>query len=485
MRTFKNLAIATALSCFPTTIYATKTILCGHINYDTERIITLSYYANPIDDIENKKTQVYSKIDKNNNFRLILDINTPIQINVLAGESWLFYNKFLLPGDSLYMEFDSTYTKIEGREENGISGMFDYENGFTTREKIKEMQSAGSTMQDTAFARHWNNWTDSSIAYYQKYYQHNPTTKAYFDVVKTELDYEAAVNMLQFGFRGKKGNDEIFTKPDFMKYLNRFPFNNEEALHNSKYIHFLDQFTICMLIPMGGRSTLWSKPEYANDFNRHRLQDSIARKYFKGKVYDIVLYNILYDEVTALESKRTDSSFATEYIETRKNMSKLGSGFNDKNMLPRLLNKLKATKDLKPAYDFEAKTADGKTVKLSDFKGKVVYIDIWATNCAPCVAELPHIKKLHKKYEGEDVVFLNISFDADFKKWNDFVAKNEFGGVHLIEPKATNSIIAQKYNIAGIPRYMLVNRNGIMLTSNAPRASQKPDEMIDKALRSN
>ena len=65
----------------------------------------------------------------------------------------------------------------------------------------------------------------------------------------------------------------------------------------------------------------------------------------------------------------------------------------------------------KPAPDFEATTLDGKPFKLSSLRGKVVLVDFWATWCAPCVAELPNIKKLHDQHSADGLVVVSVSFD--------------------------------------------------------------------------
>ena len=74
------------------------------------------------------------------------------------------------------------------------------------------------------------------------------------------------------------------------------------------------------------------------------------------------------------------------------------------------------------AYDFEAKLRDGSLVKLSDFKGKLVFVDNWATWCRPCIGQRPHVDELAKKYKNDDrIVFLYISIDEDHQKWMSFL----------------------------------------------------------------
>jgi len=80
----------------------------------------------------------------------------------------------------------------------------------------------------------------------------------------------------------------------------------------------------------------------------------------------------------------------------------------------------------------------GGTSSLSDFKGKYVYVDVWATWCGPCKAEIPSLKKVEKAYQEKNIEFLSISLDAlkDKEAWKTMIVEKEMGGVQLF---ATNS----------------------------------------------
>jgi len=133
-----------------------------------------------------------------------------------------------------------------------------------------------------------------------------------------------------------------------------------------------------------------------------------------------------------------------------------------------------------PAFDFAGKDVNGKEHKLSDYKGKLVYIDVWATWCGPCTAQIPHLKELEKKYHGQEIEFLSISVDKmkDQKRWMDFVKDKSLGGVQLIADKAFDSDVAQAYGINAIPRFMLIDKEGNIVTIDAPRPSNKETEAL-------
>lgn len=74
-----------------------------------------------------------------------------------------------------------------------------------------------------------------------------------------------------------------------------------------------------------------------------------------------------------------------------------------------------------PAIDLELTTPEGKTVHLSDFRGKVIYVDLWATWCGPCIAESPKFHELSERYKADNIVFLAISTDTNRKAWLNFI----------------------------------------------------------------
>ncbi|WP_445456048.1 TlpA family protein disulfide reductase [Flavobacterium sp. HNIBRBA15423] len=128
---------------------------------------------------------------------------------------------------------------------------------------------------------------------------------------------------------------------------------------------------------------------------------------------------------------------------------------------------------ISPSFNYENHKG-GKT-KLEDFKGKYVYIDVWATWCGPCRAEIPFLKKVEEKFHGKDIVFVSISVDTqkDHEKWKKFVTDKELGGVQLFADNNWNSDFIKAFGINSIPRFILIGPDGKVIFADAPRPSSQ------------
>lgn len=137
----------------------------------------------------------------------------------------------------------------------------------------------------------------------------------------------------------------------------------------------------------------------------------------------------------------------------------------------------------KPAPDFKLENINGGQTSLSDFKGKVVYLDIWATWCRPCLEEMKKGKKLKEAFkDNKDVVFLYVSIDKDVEKWKNYVKSNHVEGVHLISREGAEENILERYDAPYIPRFVLIDKQGNIVQYEAKAPSDVSVEADIKAL---
>ena len=134
-----------------------------------------------------------------------------------------------------------------------------------------------------------------------------------------------------------------------------------------------------------------------------------------------------------------------------------------------------------PSPAFKCLNINGKEVSLSDLAGKYVYIDIWATWCGPCRYELPHLKTLEHQFHNKNIAFVSISCDQDKAAWEKMVKEDKLGGIQLIFGKDRSFMDA--YRITGIPRFILLDREGKIVSANMTRPSNPETAKTLKALK--
>lgn len=167
-----------------------------------------------------------------------------------------------------------------------------------------------------------------------------------------------------------------------------------------------------------------------------------------------------------IKNKKLDPAFIEE---TKKQIDQFYDSVEKdrKNLL--YVNKLNNTAS--PSFDFI--NYKGGISKLEDFKGKYVYIDVWATWCGPCLREIPHLKKIEELYYGKDIVFVSISTDElkDLEKWKKMIASKSMSGIQLLEDNSLGTPFSKHYNVTTIPRFILIDPKGVIVASDAPRPS--------------
>lgn len=141
------------------------------------------------------------------------------------------------------------------------------------------------------------------------------------------------------------------------------------------------------------------------------------------------------------------------------------------NAINRLDTSLKKG-DLSPKFN-HYENYKGGTTSLDDLKGSYVYIDLWATWCPPCKAEIPYLKELEEKFHKKNIKFVSISIDnPNLKdKWQAMIKDKQMGGVQLFANG--DQSFTEAYQVSGIPRFILIDTEGKIITDNAPRPSSQ------------
>lgn len=135
------------------------------------------------------------------------------------------------------------------------------------------------------------------------------------------------------------------------------------------------------------------------------------------------------------------------------------------------------------AFDITLTDRDGNTCQLSDIaKGKMTYIDVWATWCGPCKQEIPYLAKLVEKYkDNAKVQFVSISIDENVDAWKKMIAKDQPAWPQYNINGQTAKTFMQQWGISGIPRFIMIDKDGNIFSADATRPSEKATaETIDQ-----
>jgi thiol-disulfide isomerase/thioredoxin len=149
-----------------------------------------------------------------------------------------------------------------------------------------------------------------------------------------------------------------------------------------------------------------------------------------------------------------------------------------------------------PAPDFILPDSSGNLIRLSDFRGRIVYVDFWGTWCYPCIQEIPDALKLQEKYKDQPVIFLYVALEydsTDIAGWREFISGNNprfckllnnqpFPGIHLVAERQFNNESISAYKINFAPTHVLIDQKGNIVKARAKRSKQIHED-IDELLK--
>lgn len=190
-------------------------------------------------------------------------------------------------------------------------------------------------------------------------------------------------------------------------------------------------------------------------------------KYIDATIKDEKVAEFLMDEFVYNFVDNNGLDEADELIALFRKHVKDAKSVNNFNALCAKWEKLRSGNPSAAAFSYP--DINGKTVSMADLKGKYIYIDVWATWCGPCRGELPALKELEEKYAGKDIHFVSLSCDKNKKAWENMVKKDNLKGIQL--HMGTDKTFMDAYLINGIPRFILLDREGNIISANMTRPS--------------
>jgi len=250
-------------------------------------------------------------------------------------------------------------------------------------------------------------------------------------------------------------NREFKTSGNFPKMANDFNVDDEDAFKYSLSYRVIVGFLF--------QNKMYENNEYEKAYERGVLQlKKLKSQVIKNELIKNLIYQLNFNDQDLTERYNTLMDIST-----------------DEDFEKELTKKYEALQNLaagKPSPVFENyRNHDGSKTSLADFNGKYVYIDVWATWCGPCIGEIPALQVVEKQFHDSNIAFVSISIDneKDFEKWKNYVSDKNLGGIQLFADKDWSSDFVQNYAIDGIPRFILLNPEGIIVNADAPRPSDE------------
>ena len=293
------------------------------------------------------------------------------------------------------------------------------------------------------------------------------SSKRFKEQEKKEITYEIVTTKLLYPqiHRRITKNENFKVGPDFYNDLNEINFKDTLAYMSSQTHAYPN------LVSFYFEKIARDKKGEYNDDELYAYIAEVDKAFPKGSVKDGLLRRKLYMGMKINDN--IDEVYKT-YMGALQNEEYL-------KMVTQEYNQLKKLEPGKPAPNFDLENYLGGHTQLKDLRGQYVYIDIWATWCGPCIAEFPALKDIAKKFPNIQFVSISTDRKKDFEKWQNMVDKENLPGIQLIAYQE-NEIFKNNYAIRTIPRYVLIDNDGAIVSANAFHPSNPKLKELLKSL---
>ncbi|MEO8148841.1 MAG: TlpA disulfide reductase family protein [Bacteroidia bacterium] len=443
------------------------------------------------------KTLAKAQLDDKGNFTTMLLVTGPMPVTLNTGIE--VTDMYIQPNDSINLSvdaktFDATL-KYSGRGADA--------NNYLAKSALKFASlhiGDFSNMDNFKIEKTTYFKTADSIATVQRNFlkenQNKNFSKAFTNYLNAEYTYgnvrtKSIYNQMSVAM--VNGNDQektLNSKPDLSVYAD-VKIMNEDAIQSEAYMQTV----------MGNYGDK-AKDDYLKTHPIKGMEDFVAvsrNQYYMMKsglaadVRDFVLGKFVKAIKTYLKDSALTSELMKDYqsininkdymaqLETKeKSQQELQA--EQRQKMQEQANAQKLVMQGKPAPEFNFADINGKTYSLKDFKGKVVYLDAWASWCGPCKQQIPAAKELEEKFKGKDVAFVAVSIDANEDAWKKCLADLTPAGLHLLA-KGDGGAFSRNYGIMTIPRYYIIDRNGNIVDADAKRPSMGVETDLDELLK--
>jgi peroxiredoxin len=418
--------------------------------------------------------------DEKGNFEIRLFLDAPMAFELQCKDVTPL---ILEPGDDLWLtldvdEFDETvkWSGIGSEKNNVLAAQFLFEEKkeIGMSNYYDKLQKQSTLLNPEEFKFFCDSLYELRLSFVQKYKETlypKDYLRHYYDEYFVNYSSKSRFPRTQDYYRKQEGLEPWEIEDSYDDFKDSFHADNdlmqfaedyESEIRSVVFFDIFSKFSDDYSMPFKGMEE--------NYKSRNTFTDMLYSGYTAYALkYNTVCDVLSYSSWDLAQEMRDD--FYADYPNT-KYFNNLKSAFA----------KASTVAPGQMAYDFELEDLDGNKVKLSDYRGKVVYIDFWSPSCGPCRSQIENYSgKLKEKMKDKDIVFMYIACENNVQGVKKYMEKNNVTGVKLIAKKQ-ESLIRDKYWFSGIPEYYIIGRNGQIIQRDADRPSSllsNPQPLLD------
>ncbi len=457
-------------SCTTTETNTHNTTISGTIERATDDYLKLYRYASGIN--YNFEIVDSVQITPAGQFNLALQIDAPFYGFLFNGiERTMIY---LEPGDQLQLSADGhLFNPTLTYEGKGSAHNNYFAEIIRLESELDEQFNRGFDLTPGEFEANMQGWYSAISQFQDQYFSQHQVNDTFKLQQQLDVQYTSALTRIDYGseYLYYGDNDTIDLPPSYWQFMDAIDLGNDLTLYSPQYIDLV--YAICYHKAMDQKINPLDEVS-ENGFYEALYQ--VIKTEAANQPREIILTKFLIEQVKYNGVNAWIDSMYIDYKALVPNVA-LNEALNNEYQ-----KWLRLTPGV-PAPNFSYPDVHGNMVTLSDFRGKLVYIDAWATWCGPCKEEIPYMYEVMQHFKDrDDIVFLNISLDDKKGDWEREVSGDASGSIHLFA-QGFGSDFAQNYNIDFIPRYLLIDQQGNIIDVHADRPSENIQAIIESHLK--
>ncbi len=414
---------------------------------------------------------VFSEIDSADNFEFSIDSQTPLFMRLQLGERGLpLYSE---PGN-----IDSIFCI----EEFSKSLQFSGDNGMVNKYLLSKILNYEAELRllpqyycldALSFIAKMDSLELIFYSDFEKLKRSALLTKKFIELEAAQIKYKFANLKLTFadGHKYFAKKENVYLPQDYHGFMQKLDLNNPNLLTSPEFLKFVNRY----LNEKVKSYMLDLEQEQDGELHFEKLKMKLIPVLFSNEK---IIEKLLYDEMKSI-LEESHSYKVTELFDHYNSLS--GSTQNKKKVSTLYLQWKGLTKG-KPAPGFAYSDIEGECKSLKDFRGNYVVLDIWAAWCNPCKKEFPLIKEMAVKYREKEILFISISVDDEREKWEKALQNYDLEGIQLIADNGWESSIIKDYNIHTIPRFILIDKEGNIINTDAPSPTRGLSKLLDELI---